>query len=204
MAKVKSLNDVRREIGELEQRIEQLRHNAAVLEIIINALSDISQKIREGFAPAVEAHMGILINTITDGKYKVVKINPKTYDIMVFDAQAGRFLHRNIYSGGTNDQFLFAMRIAFTLALLRGAKGTYPRFLFLDEPLGSSDSERRKRIIWLLGKKLIKHFEQILLITHVEVPEVPGATVITMENGEVQRVKKVTQAGSVEDSLIYR
>jgi len=46
--------------------------------------------------------------------------------------------------------------------------------------------------------------KQILPIIHVGVPEALGATMITMENGEVQRVKKITQAGSVEDGLIYR
>jgi len=196
--KVKSLDDVKRKIGELERRVEELNHRIGVLEIVIKSLSDISRRLRESFAPAVERYMGRIINVITNGRYKAVKIDPQNYDIQVFDAQAGRFLPRNIYSGGANDQFLLAMRIAFTLALLRGAKGTYPRFLFLDEPLGSSDSDRRRRIIQLLSEELTRYFDQILLITHVETPEIPGATIVTIEDGRVQRIRKVSQTAIAE------
>ncbi|MCC6064921.1 MAG: hypothetical protein LM576_02955, partial [Thermofilum sp.] len=98
---------------------------------------------------------------------------------------------RDIYSGGTNDQFLLAMRIAFALSLLPAAKGAYPRFLFLDEPLGSSDQERRERIVELLASELTRFFDQIFLVTHVEVEEPPGSTVVTIENGAIQRVHAV-------------
>ena len=135
--------------------------------------------------------MSEIVSYITEGRYKAIKIDPETYDIEVFDSEAGRFLRRDIYSGGTNDQFLLAMRIAFTLALLPRAKGSYPRFLFLDEPLGSSDVERRHRIVKLLNERLTKYFDQILLITHVEGVEPPGATVITLKEGSIASMHRV-------------
>ena len=196
--KVKSIDKVKLSIEELEARVKNMEHKVSVLEIVINSLSEISRKLRESFAPAVEKYMGRIINVVTNGKYKAVKIDPSSYDIQVFDAQAGRFLPRNIYSGGANDQLLLAMRIAFTLALLRGAKGIYPRFLFLDEPLGSSDPERRRRILQLLNEELTRYFEQILLITHVETPEVPGATIVTMEEGRIQKIRKIPHAPEAE------
>jgi len=118
---VERLDEVKQDIENLEKAISEIEPRIAALEIIINSLSEISKKLRESFAPSVEQHVGRILNAITDGRYKAVRIDPQTYDIQVFDAQAGRFLPRNIYSGGTNDQFLLAMRIAFTLALLRGA-----------------------------------------------------------------------------------
>ena len=83
------------------------------------------------------------------------------------------------------------MRVAFTLALIPSAKGSYPRFLFLDEPLGSSDAERRNRIVKLLVEKLLEHFEQIFLITHVDIDtEDLPCTIITLKDGKVAEVKK--------------
>jgi len=196
--RIERLDKVRQDIENLEKAVGEINPRIAALEIIISSLSNISKKLRGSFAPSVEHHMGRILNAITDGRYKAVKIDPQTYDIQVFDAQAGRFLPRNIYSGGTNDQFLLAMRIAFTLALLRGAKGTYPRFLFLDEPLGSSDPERRRCILRLLSEELTKYFEQIILITHVETPEVPNALLVTMEEGRVVATRRITEIPEAE------
>ena len=196
--RVERLDEVKQDIENLEKAISEISPRIAVLEVIIGSLSNISRKLRESFAPSVEQYMGRILNVITDGRYKAVKIDPQTYDIQVFDAQAGRFLPRNIYSGGTNDQFLLAMRLAFTLALLRGAKGTYPRFLFLDEPLGSSDSERRRHILRLLSEELTKYFEQIILITHVETPEVPNALLVTMEEGRIVTSRRISEIPEAE------
>jgi len=196
--RVERLDEVKQDIENLEKAISEIEPRITVLDVIINSLSDISRKLRESFAPSVEQYMGRILNTITDGRYKAVKIDPQTYDIQVFDAQAGKFLPRNIYSGGTNDQFLLAMRLAFTLALLRGAKGTYPRFLFLDEPLGSSDSERRRRILRLLSEELTKYFEQIILITHVEIPEIPNALLVTMEEGRIVASRRISEIPEAE------
>ena len=90
------------------------------------------------------------------------------------------------------------MRIAFTLALLRGAKGTYPRFLLLDEPLGSSDPERRRRILHLLSEELTRYFEQILLITHVETPDIPGSTLVSMDNGAIREIRRIAETPEIE------
>jgi len=196
--KVEKLSEVKREIETLKKTISEISPRIATLEIIINSLSEISRNLRESFAPSVEQHMGRILNAITNGQYKAVKINPANYDIQIFDARVGRFLPRNIYSGGTNDQFLLAMRIAFTLALLQGAKGTYPKFLFLDEPLGSSDSERRKQILRLLSEELTKYFEQIILITHVEIPEVPNALLVTMEEGRIIGARRIAEIPETE------
>ncbi|RLE88564.1 MAG: hypothetical protein DRJ67_01665 [Thermoprotei archaeon] len=197
-SKVKMLDKVKREIEKLEKNIREVKPRIEALKVVVDSLSSISERLRKSFAPSVERHMGRILNAITGGRYKAVKIDPQKYDIQVFDAQAGRFLPRNIYSGGTNDQFLLAMRIAFTLALLRGAKGTYPRFLFLDEPLGSSDPERRRRILKLLSEELTKYFEQILLITHVETPDVPNALLVTMEDGRVIATRRITEIPEAE------
>jgi len=147
--------------------------------------------MRESFAPSVEEYMSWAVSHFTGGRYKAVRLDPNTYDVEVYDAEAGSWLRRDIYSGGTNDQFLLALRIAFTLSLLPSAKGVYPRFLVLDEPLGSSDAERRNRIIEFLAGELTRFFDQLLIITHVDVEEPPGSRVIVLEDGRVSRFRVV-------------
>ncbi|MGC9108113.1 MAG: hypothetical protein ACP5IE_08010, partial [Infirmifilum sp.] len=66
----------------------------------------------------------------------------------------------------------------------------YPKFIVLDEPLGSSDGERRERIVSFFAGELSRFFDQIFLITHVEVEEPPGATIIYIEDGRITRVYK--------------
>ncbi len=80
------------------------------------------------------------------------------------------------------------MRLAFALALIPQAKGRNPEFLFLDEPLGSSDKVRREGILALMHKELSENFKQIFLISHVGDLEVEADTIIEMDNGTVREV----------------
>ncbi|MEM4531446.1 MAG: SMC family ATPase [Thermofilaceae archaeon] len=184
------LEELRRSLGELELKVKAMSSAIAVLE-------EVARKRREAFAPSVGENMSWIVSYITDGRYKAVDVKPDTYDVQVYDSEAGRWVRRDIYSGGTNDQFLLAMRIAFTLSLLPAAKGIYPRFLFLDEPLGSSDEERRSRIIDLLSRELTRVFDQVFLITHVDIDEPPGSTVIVMNEGRPEEIRKAPLQESV-------
>lgn len=77
------------------------------------------------------------------------------------------------------------MRLAFVLSLLPEAKGTRPQFLWLDEPLGSSDEIRRSGITEYLSAGLSKSFRQIFLVSHVGGLEEPIPNVIRLENGKL-------------------
>ena len=189
---LKELPKIKEDLDRLEKEVKNLEIEVEAREKAIQVLRDISSKRRSMFAPSVEQNMNWIVSYVTGGRYKAVKINPDNYDIEVYDAEAGRWMRRDIYSGGTNDQLLLAMRIAFTLALLPSAKGTYPRFLFLDEPLGSSDQERREQIVKLLANELTRVFDQVFLITHVEIEEPPNSTLIELVDGKVAETRRIT------------
>jgi exonuclease SbcC len=189
---LKELPKIKEDLDRLEKEVKNLEIEVEAREKAIQVLRDISSKRRGMFAPSVEQNMNWIVSYVTGGRYKAVKINPDNYDIEVYDAEAGRWMRRDIYSGGTNDQLLLAMRIAFTLALLPSAKGTYPRFLFLDEPLGSSDQERRQQIVKLLANELTRVFDQVFLITHVEIEEPPNSTLIELVDGKVTETRRIT------------
>lgn len=192
------LPSLKARLQELAETVKNLNVEVKARDLAVEVLKRVAARRRAAFAPSVENNMSWIISYITNGRYKAVRIDPQTYEVEVYDAEAGRWMRRDIYSGGTNDQFLLAMRVAFTLSLLPAAKGMYPKFLFLDEPLGSSDSERRNKIVELLSKELTSFFDQVFLITHVDIEEPPGTTVIALEDGSLEKVYKVSEGG--EDS----
>jgi ABC-type dipeptide/oligopeptide/nickel transport system ATPase subunit len=77
----------------------------------------------------------------------------------------------------------------FALALNPETKESYPNFLFLDEPLASSDTDRRENIVNLINTNLTNRFKQIILISHISESEFDLIVdnVIRMENGRMLR-----------------
>src|SRR5260370_8516687 len=80
------------------------------------------------------------------------------------------------------------MGVGVAQALNPEAKGKSQEFLFLDEPLGSSDRLRRDGILALLKGELAQNFKQIFLVSHVGDLEAEANTIINMENGSVREV----------------
>jgi len=182
--RIKKNEGVEEEYEKLKKEIKELEKIVEAQEIAITSLRQVAKSIRERFQPAIENNMNHIISIITGGRYKAVRLD-SNYNIEVLDSEAGKFVPKDIYSGGMVDQLLLAMRLAFILSLLPETKQTYPRFLFLDEPLSSSDSNRRKNIVDLLTKTLRDQFKQIILITHVDV-DAEGAKVISIEEGKIK------------------
>jgi exonuclease SbcC len=164
-----------------------LQKQLAVVKYSIKGLEQTSESLRNRVKPQVERYMSQILPVITSGRYKAVQLEDD-YTVRVFDPEAGEFRPKEVFSGGTEDQLLLAMRLAFALALIPQAKGRNPEFLFLDEPLGSSDKVRREGILALMHGELSQNFKQIFLISHVGDLEVEADTVIEMENGTVRKV----------------
>lgn len=164
--------------------VKSLKRELDVVRLAIEGVDKTAKALRSRVKPSVEQYMGIILPAITNGRYKAVQLD-ENYDLKVWDPDAGEFKVKEVFSGGTEDQFLLSMRLAFALALLPEVKGMHPEFLFLDEPLGSSDAERRQGIIQLINAELSARFKQIFLISHVADLETEVQNVIRLENGRV-------------------
>ncbi|MGQ9691086.1 MAG: hypothetical protein ACUVQY_07495, partial [Thermoproteota archaeon] len=184
---VAQLDALQKELGEITGELRNLSFEVEARKRCVELMQEVSRTMRESFAPSVEEYMSWAVSRFTGGRYKAVRLDPAAYDVEVYDTEAGNWLRRDIYSGGTNDQFLLALRMAFTLSLIPSAKGVYPRFLILDEPLGSSDAERRNRIIEFLAGELTRFFDQLFIITHVDIEEPSGSKVIMLDEGRISR-----------------
>jgi exonuclease SbcC len=186
------------QVDEQKRKVLLLQKQLAVVKYSIKGLEQTSESLRNRVKPQVERYMSQILPVITSGRYKAVQLEDD-YTVRVFDPEAGEFRPKEVFSGGTEDQLLLAMRLAFALALIPQAKGRNPEFLFLDEPLGSSDKVRREGILELMHKELSQNFKQIFLISHVGDLEVEADTVIEMENGAVREV--VTRKPSVPQAI---
>jgi exonuclease SbcC len=175
------------QVDEQKRKVLLLQKQLAVVKYSVKGLEQTSESLRNRVKPQVERYMSQILPVITSGRYKAVQLEDD-YTVRVFDPEAGEFRPKEVFSGGTEDQLLLAMRLAFALALIPQAKGRNPEFLFLDEPLGSSDKVRREGILQLMHTELSQNFKQIFLISHVGDLEVEADTVIEMEDGTVREV----------------
>jgi DNA repair protein SbcC/Rad50 len=175
------------QVDEQQRKVLLLQKELGVVKYSVKGLEQTSESLRNRVKPQVERYMGLILPVITSGRYKAVQLE-EDYTVRVFDPEAGEFRPKEVFSGGTEDQLLLAMRLAFALALIPQAKGRNPEFLFLDEPLGSSDKVRREGILELMHKELSQNFRQIFLISHVGDLEVEADSIIEMDNGAVREI----------------
>ncbi|MBI3536442.1 MAG: hypothetical protein HY070_02585 [Chloroflexi bacterium] len=144
------------------------------------------RRIMQKVLPATMDYLRRILPQITRDRYYDARLDDETYKIQVWDERGGGFKEKNIFSGGTRDQFSLALRLAFALATLPQERGAAPSFIFLDEPLGSFDSERAEALIYLLTEgEIARAFDQIFLISHVHVDERLFTHRVLMENGKI-------------------
>lgn len=173
--------------AELELRAEQREQSQRKYsaEIVARARRRIVQQV----LPATMDYMRRILPQLTRDRYHDAELDAESFKIRVWDERAGQsgaWKEKNIFSGGTKDQFSLALRLAFALATLPQERGASPGFIFLDEPLGSFDDDRAQALLFLLTEGEIgRAFDQIFLISHVPVPESKFTHRIRLENGTV-------------------
>ncbi len=164
-------------------------HAAQVRENGAEILSLTRKRIVQKVLPATMDYMRRILPPLTQDRYHDAQLDEDTYRIQVWDERAGQggaFKEKNIFSGGTRDQFSLALRLAFALATMPHERGSAPSFIFLDEPLSSFDEERAEALIYLLTEgEIAQAFDQIFLISHVHVDERLFTHRVLLEHGRV-------------------
>ena len=160
------LADVPLEVAACEAAYAEALRQRAVKQqasrIVALARSDLVGRV----LPSTEHNLRLLLPQLTAQRYHDAQLS-EDYRLTVWDAEAGRFVAKEIFSGGTRDQFSLALRLAFALATLPQERGTTPGFIFLDEPLSAFDLPRTQALIELLTEGYIaRSFAQIFLISH--------------------------------------
>lgn len=129
-------------------------------------LSEARRRIVGRVLPETERNMKLILPKLTAGRYHDARIT-ESYTVNVWDGEAGRYVGKNMFSGGTQDGFSLALRLAFAIASLPQELGSSPGFLFMDEPLSAFDEERTRALVELVTRgELASIFPQICIISH--------------------------------------
>jgi len=153
------VEECEKEVADLSQALK-IRSYAE--QILVNARNNMVAKV----LPNTIRNMQKILPLLTSDRYHDAEIT-EDYKIKVWDERGMRWCAKNIFSGGTKDQFSLALRIAFAIATLPEEKGIAPSFIFLDEPLSSFDVERSQALIYLLTQgEIMEAFDQIFVISH--------------------------------------
>lgn len=163
-------------IEECQQKVTELVEEREISGWATQLLRETHDRIARRVLPITERNMQPLLHQLTGGRYRDVRLTPEDkdgqpeemdYRIRVWDPAAGRYVAKNLFSGGTRDQCSLALRLAFALATLPQELGVAPGFIFLDEPLSAFDSLRAQALVELITTGTIaQQFNQVILISH--------------------------------------
>lgn len=181
-------NEKRAKLVELEA---DLRHH----EAMDNALTQLRGELNARVRPELSELASAFLSDITEGRYNALDID-ENYEIVVLEDGE----EKPVISGGEQDVADLVLRIAISQMIAERA-GQQLSTLFLDEVFGSLDLERRENVIQLL-QKLHDHFEQVILITHIETVREGLDHVIRLEYDEKTGSSIVKEDAEPEDSLV--
>jgi exonuclease SbcC len=151
----------------LEAEAATLQGKKTIMDMVTEQLGETSKKLRNQVMPYAGLIINQLLPILTDGRYSQFEI-AEDLKFKAHSNEAGGFKEREIFSGGTQDQFLIALRLAFTQSILDSRVMADKYCLLMDECISSSDYQRRQGIFEVLDvtKKI---FSQVFVIAHEDI-----------------------------------
>jgi exonuclease SbcC len=157
---VDKLNELKGQISDMEKEIE-------ITKRVENELRNTASDLRDKVLPAASIKISQILPHLTNRRYDKLTISPDL-KFKVYSEEAGSEKERDVFSGGTQDQFLIALRLAFTESILDSRVGADEYFILMDECISSSDEIRRAGIFEVLDL-MSKTFKQTLVVAHEDV-----------------------------------
>ncbi len=169
---------------------EKEQFNVEAMRRATILLDTTRDNIMSGVKQNVEKNMMQFLPTLTDNRYNMARIDETNYRIEVYDREAKQWRGKGVFSGATQDQFSLALRLAFAISTIPSSRGARPGFIFLDEPLSGFDAQRRSGFMQLLREDLSRHFDQIIVISHIEALAEEFQNTLTLDSGRVIQVQR--------------
>ena len=149
--------------------INEIENDEKLLDFVADQFKIISTKQREIVLPRAEMEINQMLPLITNNRYSNFQIS-EDLKFTVYVKEANDFKQRDLFSGGTQDQFLIALRLAFTKSILDNRIRADEYAFFMDEPISSSDQIRKAGIFELLGR-VKQTFKQTFIIAHEDISD---------------------------------
>ncbi len=146
---------------------EGLEEDQTVLNQLEKDLKETSSILRSRVLPAARAKISNILPIITNQRYTLLNIDDDL-KFSISNPLTGEENPRELFSGGTQDQFLISLRLAFTESIIDSRTTTDEFSLFMDECISSSDIARREQIFNVLrASKNV--FKQIFIVSHEDI-----------------------------------
>jgi exonuclease SbcC len=165
----------------LEIEIRCLEAQTSTLREVIDHFGETSRELRAIVLPHARFLINQMLPLMTDGRYSDFQIS-EDLRFTVLSSEAGEYKERELFSGGTQDQFLIALRLAFTQSILDSRLIADKYCLLLDECIASSDETRRQGIFEVLGAAR-SVFTQILIVAHEDISDYTDYHVVLGRDG---------------------
>jgi len=166
----------------LEAEVKRLESKSNVMSTARQEMWETGRELREKVIPQARLAINQLLPTLTDGRYSDFDVT-EDLKFKVFSAEAGDYREREVFSGGTQDQFLIALRLAFTQTILDSRVGSDRYSLFMDECISSSDFGRRQGIFEVLDA-MRGTFTQIFVVAHEDISDLVDHHLVLGRNDE--------------------
>ena len=151
--------------------IAEIENDEKLLNFVTDQFKKISFNLRERVLPQAEIEINRMLPLITNNRYSNFEIS-EDLKFTVYVKEANGFKQRDLFSGGTQDQFLIALRLAFTKSILDSRIRADEYAFFMDEPISSSDQKRKAGIFELLDVPQVKQtFKQTFIIAHEDISD---------------------------------
>lgn len=151
----------------LDAEYKALEDKRQVLDLVVSELGETSREMRGQVIPHASFIINQILPTLTDSRYSQFEIT-EDLRFKAYSTEAGGYKEREIFSGGTQDQFLIALRLAFTQSILDSRVMADRYSLLMDECISSSDDQRKQGIFEALDA-MKKTFSQIFIIAHEDI-----------------------------------
>ena len=151
----------------LKDEVESTNKEINLLKRVNFELSETSKDMRNKVLPHARFIINNILPTLTSDRYSDFEIT-EDLKFKVHSNEAGGFKEREIFSGGTQDQFLIALRLAFTESILDSRVMADKYSLLMDECTASSDEIRKQGIFEVLSS-MKETFSQIFIIAHEDI-----------------------------------
>lgn len=144
---------------EKAEEIKVTEQHVLTLDVAAKEMAAMKERLIGRIIPTLEQRASLIVAELTDGKHTEVRLTPD-YE-MQFISERGELRSFGNLSGGAQNIFALALRLA--IAEVRAGDIS---FLCLDEVFESLDEDRQLNA-WDAISRLIKRYEQVLLVTHV-------------------------------------
>ncbi|MCJ8347094.1 hypothetical protein MJH12_16250 [bacterium] len=145
----------------LKLSAEEYKSKALLQELLKGTIDSLKSRL----SPNLSRFIGYILPKITNQRYSRVKVS-QDLEIDVYSPEKEGYVDFTALSGGTADQLLICLRLAFASSLIQSKfHPEYSQFLFMDEPMYSFDATRSKEFLAHM-MDFNPNLCQVFMITH--------------------------------------